>query len=640
MMYEGHSMRKFWQSVVLLLVMSTLALMIVQAQDDVTNSLLDAINAARQEEGLSPLVANPLLQQAAQRHSDDMAATETLSHMGSDGSQFWERIRDTGYILVSGAENVLSRGDTDAQAAFQQWYASAPHRENILNPRYTEVGIAYAQAANGAYYFTLVLAVSTQPPATQTPLPTATLTATPTRLVPSATPTLRPTDVVAATIIAPLPTNTTAPIVPTNTPIPASLSTSTPSPTPLPPDIRLTYDENSFTLLNVSGQPLNLANLVFESEAGSMTALRWNTEFLTQPLSGFTADDCLQAWTPEITELPPPLDCRIRHAWIMVSGDAIFWNNAETFTVRNGTDRVGVCSIPTGVCEINLTIPVQYDPTAMPTDDASEQVGQQPPDLRLLYDVQSFSVVNISGEALDLRGIVFNSEMASLQIERWETEFLSQPLNDFSAGDCLQAWTFSYDLLPKPEECRFRHAWIAIPQGDAFWQGSQTFTVERNGTVIGRCVVAQERCDISLASNFGATNSASESIVDTVAGSADIRLYISENSITLQNTSSGNLDVSNLSFRSSTGTFAVVRWETDALSRPLTELPRADCLQVWPLGIERQAPPAACEIRHAWVAARPDEVFWQGTNTFEVLQSGVMVGQCETRTETCDIDLP
>ncbi len=633
-------MRKFWQSFAVMLVVSSLFLLVTQSQDDVSNALLDAINGARQQEGLPELVANPLLQQAAQRHSDDMAATETLSHMGSDGSQFWERIQDTGYILVSGAENVLSRGDTDAQAAFQQWYDSTPHRTNILNPRYTEAGIAYTQSSSGTYYFTLVLAVSTQPPATQTPLPTATVTASPTQILPSATPTLRPTDIVAATIIAPLPTNTAAPIMPTNTPIPASLSTSTPSPTPLPPDIRLTYDENSFTLLNVSGQPLNLANLVFESEAGSMTAMRWNTEFLTQSLSGFTDGDCLQAWTPEITELPPPLDCRIRHAWIMVSGDAIFWNDAETFVVRNGTERVGVCSVAAGVCEINLTVPVQYDLTPIPTDDASEMVGQQLPDLHLLYDVQSFSLVNVSGEALDLRGIVFNSEAGSLPIEQWETEFLSQPLNDFSAGDCLQAWTFSYDLLPKPEECRFRHAWVAIPQSSAFWQDVQTFAVERNGIVIGRCVVAQERCEVSLSSNFGAINSQSEPIIDTVAGSADIRLFISENSITLQNTSSGNVDVSNLSFRSSVGTFAAVRWETDALSRPLTELPRADCLQVWPLGIEWQAPPVACEIRHAWVAARPDEVFWQGINTFEVLQSGVSVGQCETRTDTCDIDLP
>ncbi|MCA9913422.1 MAG: CAP domain-containing protein, partial [Anaerolineae bacterium] len=228
-------MKKFWQSLAMMLVIISMIVLVTHAQDDVNRLLLNAINTARQDEGLFSLVSNPLLQQAAQRHSDDMAATETLSHMGSDGSQFWERIHDTGYVLVSGAENVLSRGDTDAQAAFQQWYESTPHRENILNPRYTEAGIAYAQSTNGVYYFTLVLAVSTQPPVTQTPLPTSTLTATPTEVLPSVTPTMRPTDVIAATIIAPLPTNTTAPIVPTNTPIVASLSTSTPSPTPLPP---------------------------------------------------------------------------------------------------------------------------------------------------------------------------------------------------------------------------------------------------------------------------------------------------------------------------------------------------------------------------------------------------------------------
>ncbi len=631
-------MSKWFRWAALVFVVSSLGFFIVGAQqDEVSRSLLGAINAARADVDVPPLVFNPLLQEAAQRHSDDMAATETLSHVGSDGSQFWERIQDAGYVLISGAENVLSRGDTDAQAAFEQWYNSPPHQANMLNPQYTEAGSAYTQSASGVYYFTLVLAVSSTPPATETPPPTATMTASPTQIPPSATPTTRPTDIAAATMIAPLPTHTAAPPVPTHTPIPASLSTSTPSPTPPPPELRLIYDENSFALINVSGRPLNLTELIFESEAGTLEAMRWNIEFLTQPLSGFTAGDCLQAWGTEITELPPPADCRIRHAWIVVSGDALFWRDVQTFTVRNGVERVGLCEVAAGICDVSLAVPLEAQPT--PVSTTSGGLEQLPPDLRLLYDERSFSLVNVSGRSLDLRGLVFRSASGTLSIERWETEFLSQPLDDFSAGDCLQAWTFAYELLPKPDECRFRHAWIAIPGADAFWQDAQAFTVERNGVVVGRCVVARERCEISLADNLGAVQAASAEAT-TVGGTADIRLHITQDSITLQNTSSGNLDVSNLSFSSSSGTFAAVRWNTDALSRPLTELPHLDCLQVWPVGTQRQAPSAECEIRHAWVAARPDEVFWQGVNAFEVLQSGVPIGRCETRVDVCDINLP
>jgi len=640
-------MNKWWRRATCLLALSSLWLIIVSAQDDVSQSLLEAINAARAEVDVPPLVYSSLLEEAAQRHSDDMAATETLSHVGSDGSQFWERIQDTGYVLISGGENVLSRGDTDAQAAFQQWYDSPAHQANLLNAQYTEAGIAYAQSASGTYYFTLVLAISSVPPMTATPMPTATMTMTASPIPPTATPTIRPTDVIAATIVAPLPTNTAAPIVPTITPIPASLATSTPSPTPFPPDIRLIYDDNSFALINISGSVLNLSNLLFESETGSLSALAWNTDFLSQPLSGFTAGDCLQAWTPEITELPPPSECRVRHAWIVVSGDGLFWREVQTFSVRNGEERVGLCDVSAGSCEFSLTVPLDAQLEAQPTLIATNSVGtaqQSLPDLYLLYDEQSFSLVNISGTPLDLSGLVFRSESASLPIARWETEFLSQPLNNFSAGDCLQAWTFAYDLLPKPDECRFRHAWVAIPEANAFWQNTQTFSVERNSVVIGRCVVAQERCEITLSNDFGVADTSSSAVAEPASidteGIADIRLYITENSITLQNTSSGNLDVSNLSFSSPSGTFAAVSWNTEALSRPLTELPRLDCLQVWPVGFERQSPPAACEIRHAWVAAGNGEVFWQDVNVFDVLQSGVPIGTCETRVEYCDINIP
>ena len=112
---------------------------------------------SRDAVGVAPLTVNSALTLAAQQHSDDMAAGGFLSHVGSNGSQFWERMRRNGYPLVAGAENVLYRWDASVEGAYQQWYESDGHRVNMLNADYTEIGVAYAVGADGRYYFTMML---------------------------------------------------------------------------------------------------------------------------------------------------------------------------------------------------------------------------------------------------------------------------------------------------------------------------------------------------------------------------------------------------------------------------------------------------------------------------------------------------
>ena len=638
----------------------------VFAQDAVITQVLDAVNRERQSQGIPPLVLNADLIQAAQNHSNDMATNGTLTHVGSDGSQFWERIAQTGYVLSTGAENVLQRPDTNPQGVFQQWNNSAPHRANMLNQDYIEVGIAYAQASSGTYYFTMVLAtrpgifappVQTLPP-TSTPQPvTATATATP---QPSLTPTrtLMPTDVMLATVIAPLPTITVIAdsnlrgftlatmVVPlsTNTPAPTSvaainnITTNTPIPTPTTPDIRLVYSPTSFALINVSGRPLNLTGLSFESASGTFAAIDWNTDFLTQPLSGFTADDCLQIWGfSEVTQVKPD-DCRFRHAWVQVDENALFWTGTDTFIVQNGEQTVAVCSVEAGICEVNLSAPITEPTPALPEPVSATQSAA---DLRLVYDNNTLSLVNVSGRVLNLSGITFRSSSGVMTIERWNTDSLSQSLSGFTANDCLQVWGLeASDLYPKPDECEVRHSWIAVGDEFDFWRDTDIFIVERNNRRIGLCDVSLGSCDISLSADFGTVSTTTNQNPDTGSSFADVRLIITETSITLVNFSSSSIDVSGLVVESDSGVFAASRWDTEFLSRPLNDLPAGDCLQIWLVGGQFEVQPSECSTRHAWVAVRPDEQFWRNVNIFRVRWSEQVLTSCETRVRTCDFNLP
>ena len=114
--------------------------------------LASLINQARRNASLPALSLNPLLTQAAQGHSIDMACNNFLGHEGSDGSSIGALVREVGYI---GFMEILAIGTP--QNAMDQWAADAPHWELVLDPNVTEMGIGYAYNANSNYggYFTV-----------------------------------------------------------------------------------------------------------------------------------------------------------------------------------------------------------------------------------------------------------------------------------------------------------------------------------------------------------------------------------------------------------------------------------------------------------------------------------------------------
>jgi uncharacterized protein YkwD len=120
--------------------------------------VLSDINAFREQHGLRPVRFSPALGAAARRHSTEMALRGYFSHSSADGSSFDRRIGR--YYPVNRArywsvgENLLwSSPDVDAAGALQMWENSPPHRENLLTPRWREVGISavHVASAPGTY---------------------------------------------------------------------------------------------------------------------------------------------------------------------------------------------------------------------------------------------------------------------------------------------------------------------------------------------------------------------------------------------------------------------------------------------------------------------------------------------------------
>jgi uncharacterized protein YkwD len=131
--------------------------------------VLELVNAARAVarncgeghhfEAAQPVSASPTLAEVALEHSRDMAEHRTLGHQGSDGSASADRVTRSGYAWRGTGENVAS-GQQTADAVVKSWLESPGHCQNIMEPRFTEMGVAFALAPeqNPNIYWTQVFA--------------------------------------------------------------------------------------------------------------------------------------------------------------------------------------------------------------------------------------------------------------------------------------------------------------------------------------------------------------------------------------------------------------------------------------------------------------------------------------------------
>jgi len=119
--------------------------------DDVRASLLTLHNRARAERKRSKVVVDETLQEAAQRHAEEMASRGKMSHTGADGSNVADRIVDLGYRYRRCGENI-AYGQYTPELVMRGWLTSPPHRKNILGD-YRQVGLGYATDKGGTPYW-------------------------------------------------------------------------------------------------------------------------------------------------------------------------------------------------------------------------------------------------------------------------------------------------------------------------------------------------------------------------------------------------------------------------------------------------------------------------------------------------------
>ncbi|MBP7831588.1 MAG: CAP domain-containing protein [Candidatus Pacebacteria bacterium] len=103
--------------------------------------LVDLTNKARTENNAPKLAISDTLTKAAQLKADDMAARQYFSHTSPDGTTPWYWFQKAGYEFMYAGEN-LAVDFTESTDVENAWLASPKHRDNIVDSRFTEIGIA------------------------------------------------------------------------------------------------------------------------------------------------------------------------------------------------------------------------------------------------------------------------------------------------------------------------------------------------------------------------------------------------------------------------------------------------------------------------------------------------------------------
>ena len=121
-----------------------------------TGQVIELTNQERAKLGLSPLTHNSALSNAAAGKANHMLSAQYWAHIAPDGTSPWYFIKNAGYSYSVAGEN-LARDFGDTSSVMVAWMNSPTHRDNIVNSKYAEIGVAVVDGVLNGVETTLVV---------------------------------------------------------------------------------------------------------------------------------------------------------------------------------------------------------------------------------------------------------------------------------------------------------------------------------------------------------------------------------------------------------------------------------------------------------------------------------------------------
>lgn len=278
-------------------------------------------------------------------------------------------------------------------------------------------------------------------------------------------------------------------------------------------------------------------------------------------------------------------------------------------------------------------------PTVSPTVPPVEATPGPPPTLRLVYERDALLLVNMSGGALDVSGLVFeqiptDGPARLFRASAWEREGMADPPGSMRDGGCYQVVSkTATQTQPDRALCPEFLGYVRLEGEQRYFWGAAspdaTFTVRLAGadSPLAECTVAAGECGVMMEAIRPAPSatplvlpSATPAPLPTATPTPlppNVRLVYDGDQVWLVNVSGAEQDISGLVFEQLLPDGAVRRFEAqqwnrpDALASP-ARMPADGCFQlVTGDGTRASADAVGCERLLGWLrTSAPSRYFW------------------------------
>jgi len=119
--------------------------------DRLRDEAVAAVNRMRAERDLPPVASDPMLDEAAQRHAEDMLRRLYYSHRSPERTDPGERVTAAGYRGGDVISENIAKGLFSPTEVVERWMRSSGHRRNILRRGsiHSGLGVAFGETARG-----------------------------------------------------------------------------------------------------------------------------------------------------------------------------------------------------------------------------------------------------------------------------------------------------------------------------------------------------------------------------------------------------------------------------------------------------------------------------------------------------------
>lgn len=126
-----------------------------QASDWLVSTILPSViveltNDERNENGARTLVRNPVLDEAARLKAEHMARNGYFAHYSPEGVSPWYWFDEVSYRYAHAGEN-LAIHFSNSDEVVTAWMNSPTHRANIIDQKFTEIGVGTARGIYEGY---------------------------------------------------------------------------------------------------------------------------------------------------------------------------------------------------------------------------------------------------------------------------------------------------------------------------------------------------------------------------------------------------------------------------------------------------------------------------------------------------------